>query len=163
MTLPARDADQDVLGELLLLALERVVGTFERAQVPLPDRQYISYGSVVADCAQLTVELGQLYPGSPGSDPSQTQRCDGPRTAVLLIQLFREAPTVVGGRGPTAPTVAALNAIAVEMSRDAWLLLDAAQAIDAAGWNTGVIAEVSPVATSGGYIGSSMTLTLQVP
>lgn len=161
--IPGRDADQEAVGQLLLLALQSIVNVYDHARVPLPDRRYVSYGAVAADCEQLTVQLGQVYPGTPGSDPNVVQRCDGPRTAVLVVQLFRKAPTASGPRGQGAPTPEALTAMALASARDSWLLLDAAHAIDAAGWNTGIISEVSPVDTSGGLVGASMTLTLQVP
>jgi len=163
VTVPDRQHDHDALGELLQLTLDRIVGTFEHARVDVPDRRYIAYGSVVADCEQLTVQLAQLYPGLPGADPSQVARCDGPRTAVLIAQLFRKAPVSSGPRGQGPPTADEITASTIRTVRDVWLMLDSAGAIDGAGWNTGVIAEVSPIDTSGGYIGVSMTLTLTVP
>lgn len=163
MTLPGRDDDQEVLGQLLLLTLNSVVGVFEQADVELPDRRYISYGAVVADCEQLTVQLAQIYPGLPGADPNQIQHCNGPRTAVLVVQLFRQIPVASGPRGTGPPSPDQLTASALRSVKDVWLLLDGAGAVDAAGWGTGVIAEVSPIDASGGYIGASMTITLTVP
>lgn len=163
MTLPGRDDDQDVLGELLLLTLDKIVGTFEHAGVDLPGRRYISYGGVAADCEQLTVELAQIYPGLPAADPNQLHRCEGPRTAVIIAQLFRKVPVASGPRGTGAPTPGDLTASALTLVRDVWLLLDAAGAVDSAGWGTGVIAEVTPISASGGLTGANLTLTLTVP
>jgi len=163
VTVPNRFNDIEALGQLLQVTLQSVVGTFESARIDVPVRRYIAYGSVVADCEQLTVQLAQLYPGLPGADPSQVARCNGPRTAVLIVQLFRCAPVASGPRGQGAPTSEAISESTLRTVRDVWLMLDSAGAIDAAGWNTGVIAEVSPIDMSGGYIGVSMTLTLTVP
>lgn len=163
MTVPDRTNDVDALGELLQLTLNSVASVFEVARVDLPERQYVAYGSVVADCEQLTVQLGQLYPGLPGADPSQVARCNGPRTAVLVVQLFRCAPVATGPRGQGAPSPRSITDATLRSVKDVWLMLDAAGAVDTAGWGTGVIAEVSPIDTSGGYIGVSMTLTITVP
>lgn len=163
MTAPSREDDQDALGQFLLLTLDTVVGVYEHARVDLPPRRYVAYGGVAADCEQLTVQLGQVYAGLPGSDPNVVQRCDGPRTAVMVVQLFRKAPVASGPRGTGAPTADEITASALRSTRDAWLMLDAAGAVDAAGWNTGVMAEVVPIDTSGGYVGVNMTLTAAVP
>lgn len=163
MTVPGRLEDLEALPQLLHITLDAIVGVFEQASAPLPDRRYVAYGAIAADCEQLTVQFTQLYPGEPGTDPSSAVRCDGPRTAVLVCQLLRCVPTGSGPRGQAAPDPAIMDRSAEAFCRDAWLLLDAAQAVDAAGWNTGVIAEVSPVDSQGGFAGSAMTLTVTVP
>lgn len=163
MTTPAPDLDQEAVGQLLLLTLNSVVGVYEQAKVDLPKRQYVWFGQVAADCEQLTVSLAQLYPGNPGSDPSQVERCNGPRTAVVLVQLFRNVPTASGPRNQGAPAPEDLTSSALAVCRDAYLMLDAAHQVDQSGWRTGVIAEVTPIDASGGMVGISMSLTIGVP
>lgn len=161
MTTPSSDID--ALSEMLFTALESVKSTFEQAHVQLPDRQYIAWGGVAVDCEQVTAQLIQVYPGNPGGDPNQPQRCDGPRTAVIAVQIFRCAPTPTGARA-VAPSPGRLNDSAQELARDAWLLLDSAHVFDAAGsWSSGLIADVSPVEPQGGYVGTTLTLTALVP
>ena len=163
MTIPGRDNDLDALPQLLRLVLEKAELVFAGAQVELPERRFATFGNTPpVDCEQLSVSLIQLYPGSPGSDPNEVARCDGPRTAVLIVQLVRCQPGPAA-RGGQPPTAAAITAAASLMARDSWILLDVAQAVDAAGWNTGVIASVDPLETQGGFGGAAMTLTLAVP
>lgn len=161
MTVPGRGNDLDALPELLQLVLDKLVATFETARVDLPARRYIAFGGVVADCEQLTSQLIQVYPGLPGADPNQVQKCDGPLTAVIVSQLFRKQPA--SSQRGTPPTASEISAATRVVARDVWLMLEAAHAVDAAGWNTGLIAEVSPIEPQGGLGGCAMTLTLQVP
>lgn len=162
MTIPGRDDDLEVLPELLQLTLDTLVGTFDQAGVDLPERQYIAFGDVVVDCEQLTVQFQQLVYGPPGGDPNSVQRCDGPRSVSLLVQLFRCVPTTNTPRGG-APTPEAIAASTKTHLRDAWLLMDALAQVDAATWKSGVVGEVSPVSPNGGFAGASLSIMLQVP
>jgi hypothetical protein len=76
--------------------MERVLGaiedTFVAAEVDLPERRYITFGTPPADCAQLTVALQQLYLGPPGAPVSEPTPCSSPTTAVLRVELLREVP-----------------------------------------------------------------------
>ncbi len=154
--------DVDVLSDLLFTMLESVENTFEAESVALPDRRYIAWGGVAVDCEQVTVQLVQVYPGVPGGDPNQPARCMGARSAVLVVQIFRCAPAPTGPRA-IAPTPEALNESAKTMSRDAWLLLDSAIVFDNTGLAAGVIADVSPLEPSGGFVGTTLTVTVTVP
>jgi hypothetical protein len=163
VTTPTPVDDLDAVGSLLQLTLDTIVGTYEQAGVDLPERRYISYGSTAVDCEQLTVELGQFYSGAPGEDPNALQHCDGPVSAVMVVQLFRKAPVGSGQRNQLAPSADAITAMALTMAKDAWLLLQAAGAVDKAAWRVGYVAEVTPISTSGGMVGASMNFTMQVP
>ena len=151
---------KDSLPAYLEHVLDTVVGVFEQADVPLPERKYWQVGGVIADCAQLTVHLSQVYKGLPGEDPNMAQRCGSFRTAVMSVQLFREIPV---GNGKQPPTPESLMEKAVPPAVDAWLLLDAAEAVDAAGLETGVISELNVIEPSGGLVGWNMTLSAPIP
>lgn len=148
------------VSEFLSLVLDTVVGVFEQAGVPLPERRYYTVGGVVADCPQLTIHLTQVYKGLPGDDPGMVQRCGSARTAVMVVQLFRNAPT---GNGRQPPSTRIMMEHANDPAVDSWLLLDAAEAVDNAGWNTGVMAEVNVAEPQGGLIGMTMMLTAPIP
>lgn len=161
MTLPAPGGPESrSIPEYLALVLDTVVGVFEQAGVDVPKRRYWTLGGVPADCEQLTVHLTQVYKGNPGDDPGQVQRCGSARSASLVVQLFRPVPT---GNGQKPPSPEIIMREAEPSAIDAWLLLDAAEAIDAAGWNTGLMAEVNVIDPSGGFVGLSMTLTAPIP
>lgn len=156
-------SEYEVLYALAHTVLDAIVGVYEQAGVDLPARRYVHFGGVAADCEQLTVQVDQLYSGTPGGDANAVQRCNGPRTAVLSVQLFRPEPTQSGTRGGP-PTPEQLDAAARQHLTDAVLLLDAAGEADnqQGQWGTGYIAEVSPVDASGGFVGIAMALSMQV-
>lgn len=162
MTYPAQvgSVTHYVIPEYLEKVLDTIVGVFEQAGVELPTRRYWTLGGVAADCAQLTVHLTQVYKGLPGADPNVLQRCESPRTAALVVQLFRSVPVGTGQRPPASDLI---QREAFVPAVDTWLLLDAAEAVDALGWNTGVLAEVNIAEPAGGLIGLSLTLTVAIP
>lgn len=164
-TLDPRNVDIDAVGQLLLAILEKVVGRYEQANVPLPHRRYIHYGSVAADCEQVTVELNQVYPGVPGDDPNAAQKCGGdtPRTASTTITIFRAIPTSSGSRGQDPPKPEDLTKMTLTLARDTWLLLDVAEDVDQIGHKRGMITEVSPIGPSGGFSGVAMSLAVTIP
>lgn len=156
------DADVDSIARVLVTTLDAIVLTFERANVDLPARRYVHFGGTAADCEQLTVQLDQTYLGTPGGDPNALQRCNGPRTCAMSVQLWRTAPSL-GAKGQP-PSALSLSEAAVSSSRDAWLLLDSLNQIDVdAGWGTGVIAEVSALPPQGNFRGLTMSLVVPVP
>jgi len=139
--------------------LESVAQSLRDLELTVPDRQYITVGTPVADCEQLTVSLVQLYNGLPGAQQSSPTRCDGPLTAVLSVQLLRSTPTVDSkGRPPTAAT---LQVAGETLVTDAWALLLSACRCDEYG--LGYIADVAPVEPQGGYAGATMNLVVAVP
>lgn len=155
------EKDCDALYVLAQKVLDSVVGVYEQAGVPLPSRRYVHFGEVANDCEQLTVQLDQHYFGVLNGDANALQRCDGPRAAVMSVVMFRHEPAV--GQKGTPPPVDKLNAAARVHMRDAYLLMTAAGQADLnGGWGTGFIAEVSPIAASGGFTGIAMALSMQV-
>lgn len=163
LPLPGEGADVEILPAYLQLVLDKVVGTFEQAGIELPERRYIAYGDVAADCEQLTVQFQQLYDGSPGGNPNAVQQCDGPRSVVMVVELFRCVPTTAGPRGGP-PSPEAMDASTVIFLKDAWLLLDSADQVSkASGWAPGFIVDVNPISPSGGFAGTRMNLTTLVP
>jgi hypothetical protein len=144
--------------------LERVVSIFESYAVPLPARRYWTVGQSAIDCEQLTLALVQGYLGRPGDQQSQPQKCNMPRSAVVLVTVAREIPTVsVNGRPPTAQSItdgAKIGAV------DAWVLLQSLNLMDqwdGTGFGMGVIASVDIPPPEGGFQLVTMTLTLAIP
>lgn len=163
MTIPDRQDDKDAVGQLLQLVLDAVVTTFAQANEPLPARQYVTTGMAAVDCDQVTVAGTQLYYGVPGGDPNQPQKCDGPRTCVMTIQIFRKSACNGGPRGTLAPTPEAMTADAMQTSRDGWLLLDSAGNINTGTLNTFYIGDVNLLQPEGEYVGVQLNLTITVP
>lgn len=149
-------------GSLAALAngvLDSVVSVFEQAGVTLPERRYIATGETAHDCEQVTVSLQQLYLGPPGDQSETPQRCEAPRTAVLLVEIVRCIPQP-GRNG--APDVAALQATAEQQMIDAYMLLEAG-ATAADKWGLGAMADVTPGQPQGQMQAISMNLIVAVP
>lgn len=163
MLIPDRQDDKNAIGALLQIMLDAVVGTFAHENEALPARQYVTIGLPVVDCEQLTVSALQVYYGTPGSDPNAMQRCDGPRTCVVVIQLWRCDASPTGARGTTAPLPADLTKSALQTARDAWILMDSPSEINANTLGTGYMGEVHFLEPQGGYVGVQMNLTITVP
>lgn len=144
--------------------LDRVVDIFESYSVPLPARRYWTVGQSAIDCEQLTLALVQGYLGRPGDQQSQPQRCNMPRTAVVLVTIAREIPVVsINGRPPTAQSITDGAKIAAV---DAWVFLQSLNLMDqwdGTGFGMGVIASVDIPPPEGGFQLVTMTLTLAVP
>ncbi len=144
--------------------LARVVTTFNSYNVPLPTRRYWTVGQSSIDCEQLTVTLVQTYLGSPGNEISEPRRCTAPRTAVVLVTVAREIPTVsVNGRPPTSATIeeaAQISAI------DTWVLLQSINLLDMweeGGYGIGVIGTVETPPPEGGFQLVVLQLTMAIP
>lgn len=161
MTTPAFMEGENVLYDLLTATLDAIVEVFEEEGVDLPDRRYVAFGTVAADCEQLTVALDQHYMGTPGGDPNALTRCGGPRTVAMTVQLFRT--TAAQTARQATPSVASLSKNAEKHLRDAWVLLNAAERVDSIAWGTGVIAEVTAAEAAGGLVGCNMSLVVPVP
>ncbi len=68
------DPDALVIVNQLDRLLERVVGVYEQAGVPLPLRRYwMLSGEAPEDCAQVVVTFVQAYLGSPGDSAADAQ------------------------------------------------------------------------------------------
>jgi len=159
---PLWAADENVLYKLLSDILDAVVRTFDDAGIDLPNRRYVSLGAVAADCEQLTVQLDQLYKGTPGGDPGEIQRCNGPRTVACTVQLFRKT-AALGSYDSEFPPVPALDSSAQTHLRDIWVMMDASDEIAGTGLQGGIISEASAQEAAGEMVGINMTIAIAVP
>jgi hypothetical protein len=163
------DIDTEALRlvELLQGVLERVESVFVSHGVPLPPRRYWTVGVPAVDCEQLTVSFVDGYLGAPGDQAALPLRCNVPRSVNMSIEISRPVP-VVGQNGstPTAQVIQDASRIALV---DSWVLLTAINLLDV--WDTdlgafggpGVIATVQISGVEGGYMVTSMRVTMAVP
>lgn len=144
--------------DLMYKFLDTLNIVYSENQEPIPSRQFPDMGGqgeTPHDCEQVSISLEQMYNGPPGNPAQVASRCDGPRTAVFVVELVRCMPTAKpAGRGSTTlvpPTVDELTIAATQQSKDAWLLMDAAlrcgESID---W-LGSMADISFTSEQGGY------------
>lgn len=144
--------------------LTRVVNTFNSYNVPLPGRQYWTVGQQAVDCEQLVVTLIQIYLGPPGDQASTPQRCNRPRTAVLVVSVSREIPTV--GQNGRAPAADKLQSAAEISAIDAYTLMLSLNELDMweeGGYGVGVIATSDIPPPEGGFQTVNMQLTMAIP
>ena len=160
------DVSEDALNVKNLLdnILDTVVSIFQSYNVPLPHRQYWTTGQVAIDCEQLSVSLVQLYLGPPGDQASMPQRCNMPRTAVMMITIAREIPVVgMNGRPPSPEKIsegAQISAV------DSWVLMQSLNLLDQwepGTFGVGTIATVDIPPPEGGFQVVNMQLTIAVP
>ena len=160
------EVSEDALNLVTLLdgVLSKTVSVFQSYNVPIPARRYWTVGQTAIDCEQLTVTLIQAYLGPPGDEASQPQRCNVPRTAVVLITVAREIPTVsINGRPPTAESITDAAQIAAV---DAYVLLQSLDLFDQwdeTGFGLGVIGTVDTPPPQGGFQLTTMQLTMAIP
>lgn len=144
------------------IILDSVRAEFQAVAVDLPLRQYLAIGGrgeTVHDCAQVTVSWEMVYSGTPGA-PSQTpQPCDNmPISATYFVEVVRKFPFSANG---TALNPSILNDYAVARMDDVGILLDAGKrAIDANGWDRGII-DVVAGAAQGEY--QAIVLSIILP
>lgn len=145
--------------------LDRVVSTYGSYSMPLPARKYWATGQSAIDCEQLTITLIQGYLGPPGVQQTSPQRCNMPRSVVVLITVARIIPVVsTGGRPPAAAVIedaARISAI------DAWILLQSINDLDqwdeSSGFGLGTIGTLEIPPPEGGYQLVTLQLTMAVP
>lgn len=145
--------------------LDRTVDAYTTAGVDLPARRYWTLASTPADCEQLVVIFIQAYPGPPGDEASTPQRCDGPLTASIQVQITRCVPTVsVKGKPPTLEQI---QAGAEPLVIDSYVLLRAARSLEmwdeGEGYGLGVIATVDAGEPQGGYQAVTMNISMAIP
>ncbi len=153
------------LARLLQGTLDRVVSVYAAAGVSLPERQYYTLGQAAADCEQLVVVFSQAYVGPPGDQAASPQRCGGPKTAALSVQVTRSIPTMSSkGRPPTPEQIQTASEV---LAVDAYLLLDCANALEQwdaeGGYGLGVIATVNADAPQGGFQSVTMSISMAIP
>ena len=160
------DVSEDALNVKNLLdnILETVVTIFDSYNVPLPSRRYWNVGQVAIDCEQLSVSLIQIYLGPPGDQASMPQRCNMPRTAVMMITIAREIPVVgMNGRPPSPQKIsegAEISAV------DSWVLMQSLNILDQwepGTFGVGTIATVDIPPPEGGFQLVTMQLTMAIP
>lgn len=159
--------------------LNTVVATYAEHGVELPERRYLAVGGqgdTVHDCEQLTVSFEQGYSGLPGSQAQEPVKCDGPRTAVFIVEVVRELPlpnTTASNPATTIPSrysqvktgVQVLPAdvqseIARKQMVDAMLLMEAGLRAGDATLINGSLADVTAGSPQGGYQAISLVLTI---
>lgn len=144
--------------------LDRVCNVYKSYNVPLPNRQYWTTGNFSIDCEQLVVAFIQLYLGPPGAEVSQPQRCNVPRSATITINISREVPTVgVNGKAPSGDKIEQgswLSAI------DSWILMETIREFDMwddTGYGLGVVATLEVSGPEGGFMTTTLQVTMAVP
>lgn len=94
------------------------------ALTDIPDRHGVVPGAIAwdaCDCGMLAVSVAQVYPSEAFPDPQTVKvgNCDAPfEVAELVVQIIRCAPSPEGQ--DLWPTVAALDASAQQVARDAY-------------------------------------------
>lgn len=154
----------DRLSNGLKWVLDTVVKVYAAAGVPLPERQIITVGEAVADCEQVSVSFMSLGKGLPGQVGDTVQRCNSPSTATVHVQVIRCVPVVGPGRGRVAPTPEQLEASTEVQTRDAWLLMMVAEALEAdlQHGGMGMTANIEGGSPQGGFAGPILTLEIVV-
>ena len=149
--------------------VQRVRDVYTLYNVPLPARQYWTFGDPAYDCEQMVVSFVNLYLGPPGDEANTPQRCTQPRTAVVRISVVREMATQnQGSRSVAIPTPEAIQDASNWQALDAWILIQSSKQFDF--WDPeygvpglGLIATVTAGTAAGGFNDVSMTLTMAVP
>lgn len=144
--------------------LSRVEAIFESYGVPLPKRRYWTMGQPAVDCEQLVVWMTQLYLGPPGDPASRPLRCNVPRSASLSISVSRAVPTVgTNGRPPEAKSIEISSQLSAV---DIWVLMQSLNALDQwdeTGYGVGVIGTAEVGSPEGGFLTTTMQVTMAVP
>jgi hypothetical protein len=163
------DIDDEALHlrDLMAGVLSRVESVFVSYGVPLPSRRYWTIGQPVMDCEQLTVSFINGYLGAPGDQIGTPNKCNVPRTATMLVEVSRPIPVV--GQGGRAPSPEAIQTGSEMALVDSWILLQSINLLDywdedlGAMSGPGVIATVEVGAVQGGFVVTSMSVTMAVP
>lgn len=143
--------------------LDTVVLTFQTAGIDLPTRRLMTVGEPVHDCEELVLTFSGLENGAPGAT-EEPSNCHAPITATFAVHLVRCFPTP-NGRGMKPPEAEVLTKSGIELMRDSWLLMQAANAMDddPLGPNYGIITSVAVGEPSGGFVGVVLTVQAAVP
>lgn len=118
-------SDNTKLADTAAALLQVCVDGLTTAGLTVPERQYVSSGSVAYDCEQLVVTLERLYPAVPFQDDpgAPVLRMTLLRAATLGVHLVRCIPTLSDGpRGDVFPTPADLDASGMALLTDALVL-----------------------------------------
>lgn len=122
--------DRDIVASTFDRILNAIEGTYEQAQVALPERRYLYFGvegeTVHDNCEQLTISLAQMYQGGPGEQGGLPARCDTALTGVFIVEVVRCIPDklkVNKGTRATPPNAADLSMNAKAQGIDGFLLM----------------------------------------
>lgn len=122
-----------IVGELKWYTVaERLRAAIHSDLTVKPDRSGVVPGAIAwdaCDCGMLAVSVVQVYPSEtfPSPQTARVGTCDAPwEVGEIVIQLIRCAPSPVGQS--LYPPVAALDASAQEVRRDAYQVLLATSA-----------------------------------
>lgn len=152
------------LKNMLEGVLERVKNVYQSYNVPLPSRTYWTMAQPAVDCEQLVVTFNQMYLGAPGSQISEPQRCNVPRSVTLSVSVSREIAVVgANGRPPSAEKIEQTSA---SSAVDAWVLMDSIKLLDQwdeFGYGLGVIATLETAPPEGGFQTMTLLVTMAVP
>lgn len=154
--------DSGYVADFMELLLQTVVDTFTEAEVSLPERRYITFGTPAADGEQVTVALQQLYLGTPGLPPTAPNSCNSPTTGVFRVEILRAVPVPEGRR--TVVDAETLYKAGVDTVTDGEILLRSIGALCGSQVGAmGIFADVSMPAEQGALGGPILTVTAGVP
>lgn len=122
-------SEKDAIGNTLDRIRDTIEGAYEQANVPLPERRYIYFGTegeTVHDCEQLTISLAQIYQGLVGEQGALPAVCETPITGVFIIEVVRCVPDRLRkrpGQKTQVPFPEDLSMNAKAQGIDAYLLM----------------------------------------
>jgi len=154
--------DALTLRNMLQRVLTTVVGAFEFHGVPLPSRQYWTFGRPAEDCDQVVVSFIQTYLGAPGDQAANPQRCHEPRSAVLNISITRKFPIGQNGKPVSTDRIEEANEWNAVDTQVLLNTLNEFDKWDDLGPGLGVIATINSADAGGGVITVNMNLTMAI-
>lgn len=135
----------------------------------LPDRQFITTGGAVYDCAQVSVSANSLATGIAGNqDPGGglISNCPPGWNANIELAIVRDALEAeqVRGRRVSAPKVADIEIDAIQADKDAAALTKAIESLAGPEWDQygAVPASIQFGETQGGLFAVVLTVTLNL-
>lgn len=160
--------DAFALKDFLDALLQKVRDVYDLYNVPLPARQYWTFGEPAFDCEQVVVSFINLYLGPPGDEAATPRHCNQPRTAVVRISVVRQTATQSNTSRSPVPSAQSIQEASNWQAVDAWVLVESNKLFDQ--WDEdmgmpglGVISTITAGTAAGGYQDVSMTLTMAVP
>lgn len=145
---------------------EVIVDSAAAQDIELPDRQYVTTGGAVYDCAQLTISANQVSVGIAGEDGGGAVANCGPGWNVSLeLAIVREACEAPSGRrGDKPPKVDCIERDTIQASKDLSLLTAAVESIAGPGWDQygKVPASIQFGEVQGGLFAAVLTVTLNM-
>ncbi|QIG57827.1 hypothetical protein SEA_PAULODIABOLI_93 [Microbacterium phage PauloDiaboli] len=143
--------------------LDRVVGVYEQAGIPLPTRRFwMLSGEVPEDCEQLVVTFVQSYLGAPGDSAADAQQCNSPRTGVFNIWVTRNHPVGEAGKAVAADRIIEASKWgAIDAYTLMWALEDLST-LDDGFKGPGVIATVNVSPPNGGVQSTVLNISTMI-